>query len=77
MQPIEIIDDEDDVTEVRLIPVMSGGGAYPVVIIAAPMGSMDPAEVRFHARWACECRARTPTKTEACARGVSVVTPEN
>ena len=42
MQPIEIIEDEYDVTEVHLITVMSGGGVNPVVIIAARLGSMDP-----------------------------------
>ena len=47
MQPIEIIKNEDDVTEVHLIPMMSGGGSNPVVIIAALMGSIDPAGVRL------------------------------
>ena len=76
MQPIGIIDDEDDMTEVNLIPVMSWGGANPVVIIAARMGSMDPAEVRLCVSWECEGRACMLTKTEARARGVSVITPE-
>ena len=40
MQPIEVFDDEDDVTEVHLIPVMSGVRANPMVIIAAIIGSM-------------------------------------
>ena len=77
IQPIEIIDDEDDVTEVHLIPAMSGGGANPVVIIAARMGSMDPAEDRLRAQWACKRRAHMLTNTEARARGVAVITPEN
>ena len=77
MPPIEIIDDEYDVTEVCLIPVVSGGGTNPVVIIASHMGSMDPAAVRLCARWAYKRSYRMLTKTEALARGVSVITPEN
>ena len=77
MQPIEIIDDEYDVTEVRLIPVMSGGGTNPVVIIASHMGSMDPAAVRLHAHWACKRHACMLTKTESQDRGVSVIASDN
>ena len=77
MQPIGIIDDEDDMTEVHLIPAMSWGGANPVVIIATCMGSMDSAEVRLCVSWEWEGCSRMLTKTETRARGVSVITPEN
>ena len=43
MQPIKIIDYEDDVTEAQLIPVMSGGGANPMSIIVVRMGSIEAA----------------------------------
>ena len=77
MQPINIIDYEDDVNEVHFIPVMSGGGENPVVIISARMGSMNPVAVRLHARWAYKHYSHILTNTGSRARGVSVITPEN